>query len=82
LACSGLAAKVRPCIHQPPPLPEHVAAAIGLFDLAPDHVRQRRFDNLVLEACAPARPCLERRAEAVRRPIIRFIRRNSIRNAM
>ena len=49
-------AERRPLLHQPAPLLEHVAAAIGLLHLAPDDMRQRRLDDLAREARALARP--------------------------
>jgi hypothetical protein len=52
-----------PLLHQAPTFLEHVAAPVSSLHLAADD--QGRFNNLILERRALARPRLERRAEAV-----------------
>src|SRR2546430_2887420 len=57
-----------PLLHQAPTFLEHVAAPVSSLHLAADD--QGRFNNLILERRALARPRLERRAEAVCRHVI------------
>ena len=53
-------------IHQPTPALEQVRAGVGRLDLVPDHMRERRLDDLVRMVRRVGRPVAKARPTAVR----------------
>ena len=66
LSVIPLSAKRAPVRHQLMALGQHVAAAVGGFDLVADGMRERHFQKLVRIAADLCAPVSERRSETVR----------------